>query len=114
MTAHVTQLVVDAGTKPTFNAATVADTVEHGNGKNTFLVYKNTGTQKTITITAPGVNGYGQNNPDPALTLPATTGELWIPLRNDYDDSANAGVGRCTITMTPDATGVTVAVVQVG
>jgi hypothetical protein len=113
MTALTTQKVVDAGTAPSFaQAASVSDTAQVGNGINTFLVYKNTGTQKTITIVAPGSTEYGQPFPDPAIILPATTGEKWIPLRKAYDPAD--GSGRATITMTPDATGVTVAVVQVG
>lgn len=112
MTALATQLVADAGTAPSLVAASVSDTAQVGNGHNTFLVYKNTGTQKTITIVTPGLTDYGQPNPDPAIILPATTGEKWIPLRRAYDPAD--GSGRATITMAPDATGVTVAVVQVG
>jgi hypothetical protein len=109
MASLTTQNIVDAGTKPTFGAAAASDTAEIGNGSNTFVVYKNTGTQKTVTIVAPGNTDYGQPNPDPALTLGATTGELWIPLRKDYDPGD--GTGRATITLS-DATAVTVAVVR--
>lgn len=117
MAALTTQKLVNAGTKPTFGAAALSDTAEVGNGGNTFVVYKNTDSNaKTVTITVPGTTTYGQANPDPALTLAATTGELWIPLRKEYADAAVAGVGRCTLTVsgTGGVTGVTVAVVQVG
>src|SRR4051812_11733034 len=115
MTALVTNVLVDAGTKPTFVNSSASDTAEHGNGKNTFIVYKNTGASPAVvTITAPGNNSYGQPNPDPAITVAITTGEAWIPLRNEYDDSANAGVGRCTITATNFGATLQVAVVQVG
>lgn len=110
MAALVTRNIVNAGTAPTTGAASVSDTAEVGNGGNTFLYYENTGTQKTVTIVAPGNNAYGQPNPDPALTLTATTGRLWIPLRKEFDQGD--GTGRCVVTMAPDATGVTVAVVR--
>ncbi|MGW2206756.1 hypothetical protein [Streptomyces sp. NPDC001774] len=113
MAALTTQNIVDAGTKPTFGAAAASDTAEVGSGQNVFVVYKNTdGNAKTITITAPGNTTYGQANPDPALTLGATTGELWIPMRKAYD--ANDGSGRATlaVTGTGGVTGVTVAVVR--
>lgn len=112
MTALTTFLMVDAGTAPTLVAASVSDTAEVGNGLDTFLEYVNTGTQKTVTITVPGLTSYGQPTPDPALTLLATTGRLRIPLRKAYDQAD--GTGRCIITMTPDATGVTVAVNRMG
>lgn len=112
MAALTTQHVVDAGTKPTFASAAASDTVEIGNGINTFAVYKNTsGSPVTVTVVVPGNTTYGQPNPDPALTLPATTGELWIPMRKAYDPGD--GSGRATIT-TSAQTSVTVAVVQVG
>ena len=110
MGALTTQNIVDTGTKPNFalNTPTTSDTAEIDNGKSTFVVYKNTGTQKTITVVIPGNTFFGTATVDNVLTLPATTGELWIPLRRDYDD----GTGRATITSSPDVTGVTVAVVR--
>lgn len=105
-----TQDIVAAGTAPTFSAASTSDTAEIGNGGNTFVVYKNTNASpRTITITAPGNTDYGEPNPDPQLTLAATTGELWIPMRKDYDPAD--GTGRATLAM-GDATDVTVAVVR--
>ncbi len=120
MAALTTQNVVNAGTKPTFVAASVSDTVEVGNGKNTFVVYKNTDSvAHVMKVVVPGNTDYGQANPDPSITVAATTGEAWIPMRTDYYD-ATAGVGRATVNVfaadgtTPGATSVTVAVVQVG
>lgn len=110
MAALTTRFIVDAGTAPTTGAASVSDTAEVGTGTDTFLYYENTGTQKTVTVVVPGNTVYGQPNPDPALTLTATTGRLWIPLRKVYDQGD--GTGRCVVTMAPDATGVTVAVVR--
>lgn len=117
MAALSTFTLVDAATKPTFGAAALSDTAEVGSGSNTFVVYKNTDANiKTVTITVPGNTSYGQPAPDPAITVAATTGEVWIPLRREYANPAVAGVGRCTLTVsgTGGITGVTVAVVRVG
>lgn len=112
MAALATQNLVDAGTKPTFGAASASDTADVGNGRNTFVVYKNTDTNaKTVTITVPGNTEYGQPWPDPALALAANTGELWIPLRTYYDDGTNRAT--LAVTGTGGVTGVTVAVVRI-
>jgi hypothetical protein len=111
MAALSTQNIADAGTKPTFGAAALTDTAEVGNGRNVFVVYKNTDTNvKTVTITVGGNTSYGQPTPDPAITVAANTGEVWIPMRKEYDD----GTGRATLTVsgTGGVTGVTVAVVR--
>lgn len=111
----VTRKLVDAGTAPTFGNSSASDTAECGNGKNTFVVYRNTGgSDAVVTIVVPGNTSYGQPEPDPAITVPATTGEVWIPLRKEYVDSGTAGVGRCTITATNSGATLKVAVVQVG
>lgn len=110
----VTRHLADAGTAPTFDAAALADTAEVGNGKNTFVVYKNgAGADVTVTIAVPGSTTYGQPTPDPSITV-AAGGEAWIPLRKEYADAENAGVGRCSLSVSPAVTSVTVAVVQVG
>lgn len=109
MAALTVQTIVDAGTKPTFGAASASDTAPIGNGHNIFAVYRNTdSSSKTVGIAFTGVTNYGQPLPQPSLTLAGTTGELWIPLRKDYDN----GAGTCTLT-TSAQTGVTVAIVQV-
>jgi hypothetical protein len=113
MAALTTQKIVNAGTAPTFTAAAASDTAEIGNGVNTFVVYKNSDeASRTVTVTVPGDTDYGQPTPDPALTLAADDGELWIPLRKAYDPSD--GTGRATLAVTPSASGVTVAVVRLG
>lgn len=113
MAALATQNLVDAGTAPTFGNAAASDTVEVGNGMNTFVVYKNgSGAPVNVTIAVPGVTSYGQPTPDPVIAV-AAGGERWIPLRKEYANAAVAGVGRCTIT-TSAQTSVTVAVVRVG
>lgn len=108
MAALAVQTLVDAGTKPTFGAASVSDTASVGNGHNTFLVYKNTdASTEAITVVVPGNTDYGQANPDVTNTIGATTGELWIPLYKQYADDT----GSCTVTMV-SATGITVALVR--
>lgn len=118
MAALTTQNIVAAGTKPTFGAAAASDTAEVGNGVDTFVVYKNTDSNaKTITIDLNHVTlETGDAHPDKALTLGATTGELWIPMRKHYADAAQNGIGRAAIavTGTGGVTGVTVAVVRMG
>lgn len=110
MAALTTQNIVNAGTAPTFGAASASDTAEVGNGHNTFAVYKNTGASASVvTITVPGNTSYGEPLPDPAITVPITTGEKWIPLRKAYDQAD--GTGRCIITATNVAS-LTVAVVR--
>jgi len=117
MAVLTTQNIVAAGTAPTFGAPAAAgadDYVEVGNGVNTFIVYKNTGTSKTVTLEMDHLTlETGDAYPAKAYTLGATTGELWIPLRKAYADDAEAGVGRCVIKVDSE-TGVTVAVVRVG
>lgn len=113
MAALTTQNLVDAGTEPSFVPAAVSDTAEINSGHNTWVEYRNSDTNvKTITITAPGNNDYGQPNPDPALTLAANTGRLRIPMRRAYDQADGTGRAVLTITGTGLATGVTVAVVR--
>lgn len=113
MAALTTQLLVDAGTKPTYVNSSASDTAEVGNGVNTFLHYKNTGGSiAVITVVVPGNTSYGQANPDPAISVAATTGEGWIPLRKIYD--AGDGSGRATITATNSGATLQVAVIQVG
>lgn len=113
MTALTTSNLVDAGTAPSFVNSSASDTAEVGNGLNSFIVYRNTGgSAAVVTIAAPGNTTYGQPMPDPAITVPATTGEKWIPLRKEYD--AGDGTGRATITATNSGATLQVAVVRLG
>lgn len=113
MAALSTQNLVDAGTAPTFGNSSASDTAEVGNGLNTFVVYKNTGgSPAVVTITVPGNTSYGQPMPDPAITVAATNGERWIPLRKEYD--AGDGSGRATLAATNSGATLQVAVVRLG
>jgi hypothetical protein len=107
MALQSTQTLVDAGTAPTFAAAAATDTLTYSSGL--FVVYKNTNAAtRTVTITVPGNTTYGQALPDPVLTLGATTGELWIPMRSIYRDSTT---GLVTVAVSV-ITNVTIAVVR--
>jgi hypothetical protein len=110
MTALATNQLVNAGTAPTFVAASVSDTAAVGTGSNTFVVYKNSHATltRTVTLVVPGTTSYGAALPDPAVVVPAL-GEVWIPLRREY--RAIDGGGRVTIT-TADASNLTVSVVR--
>lgn len=99
--------LVDAGTKPASQNSSASDTAVYGNGKQNFLLYRNTGGSiAALTIVVPGNNAYGQANPDPLINVPATTGEVWIPLRKELDD----GSGNGTVTVTGTNTGATLQV----
>jgi len=114
MAALTTQTLVNAGTPPTFAPAATTDYVEVGNGQDTFVVYRNTGTQKTVTVEMDHATlETGVTYPSKVYTLGATTGELFIPMRKIYIDAAEAGIGRAVLNV-DDATAVTVAVVRVG
>lgn len=78
MAVLTTQNIVNAGTAPTFGAPEESggdDYVEVGNGVNTFIVYKNTGTEKTVTLEMDHVTlETGVAYPNRTWTLAATTG----------------------------------------
>jgi len=86
------QTMVDAGTKPTGVLPGATDRADVGSGTNSFLVYTNTSaTPVTVTIVGAGSTTYGVSKPNNVLTLAATTGELWIPLRKEYDQGDGLG-----------------------
>lgn len=95
MAALNTKVLSDDGSAPTLAAANATDTAQVGNGLNTFLVYRNTGSagSATATITPPGKTSYGVNLPPKVITI-AASGEAWVPLRREYADET----GRATIT----------------
>lgn len=110
MAALSTNSLVFAGTAPAFVQAAASDTAEVGNGRNTFVVYRNTNASpRTVTITLPtGNTPYTEATPATVtFALAATTGERWIPLHPDYAGSD----GRVTLALS-DTTNVSVAVVR--
>lgn len=112
MAALTTFDAVDAGTAGTSATPSASDTVDVGNGHNIVAIYRNTGaTPLVLTVIAPGNTVYGQANPDPVITVPITTGEKWIPIRQAYDPGD--GSNRATITATGLAAGQTVTILRV-
>lgn len=114
MAALTTQTIANTGTTVTFANAALSDTASVGNGHDTFVVYRNTdASAKTIVIDVPGTTEYGAALPDPEIVIPATTGEVWIPLRREY--RAIDGGGRATLSIKSPGTvtGLKVAVVRI-
>lgn len=83
-------------------------------GEGVFLVVRNTnGATRDVTINDPTSKNPGAAvafNPDVTVTVPATTGEVWIPLTERFADPADGGLASWTYTA---VTGVTVGVFQV-
>ncbi len=111
MATVAVQQLVFAGTAPNFTTpATASDALNYGNGQNTFVVYKNSaGSPVTVTITPYGTNSYGVAKPAVTFTVPATNGQVFIPLVRAYDDGN--GTNTATATSAGFAT-LTVALVQ--
>lgn len=103
MATFTVQSMVDAGTKPnmTLNTVTASDRFDVGSGTNTFVRYTNTsGSPVTVTVKGSGTTSYAVSKPDNVLTLAATTGELWIPLRKEYDQGDGLGAQITTSAQT--------------
>ncbi|AZM51762.1 hypothetical protein DMA15_03520 [Streptomyces sp. WAC 01529] len=111
MSLRTTQVIVPAGTAPTFSATTASDTMEVGD--RLFAVYRSAHSA-TVTVTVLGEqvleNGDVAPNKSYTLAIGSTTmQEKWIPLFKSYHD---ATTGLATITCSPlDAT-ITMAVVR--
>lgn len=104
--------VLDAGTKPATQNSSASDTADIGNGHNSFLVYKNTGgSDAVVTITPVAVLSNGSLYPATSWTVTATSGEVWIPLRKEYDNGN--GANQATVTATNSGATLQVALVHV-
>lgn len=108
-----TQNVTRAGVTPTYAAAAAGgDACEVGD--DIYLQFKNTGTQKTVTLAIPSSASTYPNvaYTNTTVTVPATTGDKVVgPISAGlYKDPTT---GLCTITYSPDATGLTVGVFKV-
>ena len=79
-------------------------------GSGVALLVKNTGSSITLTMAYPKKYDGDRTLTGRDHTIPATTGEFVIPLRDEYRDPAT-GLASWTYSATP--TGVTVAVVSV-
>lgn len=113
MATLTTQAVTRAGATPTYAAAAGGgDACEVGD--DVYLQFKNTGTQKTVTLAIPATSSTYSSvaYTNTTLIVPATTGDKVIgPISAGlYKDPTT---GLCTITYSPDATGLTVGVFKV-
>jgi hypothetical protein len=90
-----------------FQAAAAGDTAQTGQGV-ALLVKNGSGSAVTVTLAYPGKYDGDQTVTGRAHTVPATTGEFAIPLRDVYKDPST-GVASITYSAT---TTVTVCVVQ--
>lgn len=111
MAAMTVHKIVDAGTAPTFAAVNASDTAAIGNGTNTYLHVKNTGSAAvTVSITDYLTADNGDQMGDHTVIVAATNGEALIPLRRSYDKGDGTGA---QIAYTGTLTDVTAALVQV-
>lgn len=102
------QQVLNTGTTPSYGAVAASDTIVPD--ERAFLIVKNgNASPDTCTVVVPGTT-FGQNNPDIAVSVPATTGERWIgPMVPALADPAT---GLITVTHSVTTT-VTCALVKV-
>ncbi len=116
MAVLTTQNIVAAGTAPTFSAVAASDYAEVGNGRNTFAVYRNTSSTACNVIIEMdhATLTTGDVHPNKTIVLPITTGELWILLRKEYADDAEAGAGRCVLNTSAQDANIKVAIVRMG
>lgn len=90
MSKITTQLVKADGTAPTFAAAAAGDLADCGTGVGLKLIVRNAaGSSMTVTIAIPGTQVGGVANDANVFTVPATTGEKWIPLYGYYADPSD-------------------------
>jgi hypothetical protein len=103
------QQISATGLQPTYAAANAGgDTVKADD--RTFLHFKNTNAAtRDVTITGVGLCSQGSTHSRGPITIPATTGDVMIPLADRFNDPTT-GVASITYTA---ATNVTVAAVRV-
>lgn len=104
------QPVVITGLTAVYTAPSAADTIAPDTGLVLHVKNTNAAT-RDITLVVPGAR-FGQNNPDVVKTIPATTGDVFIPIPSSPDliDPATGTIG---ITCTPATAGVTAALLKV-
>lgn len=102
------QSITVSGLSPTYaSAGGSGDTVAPGD--DVFLHVKNAeGSPTTVTLVRPGTS-YGVANPDPTVTVAATTGSQFIYLPREFADPTT---GLVSITYS-SVTSLTVAVLRV-
>jgi hypothetical protein len=68
------------------------------------VIVKNaSGSSITFTVLVPGVTINNIVTPDTPYTVPATTGEMWVPLYDYYADPVD-GRAHVTYSATPSVT----------
>jgi hypothetical protein len=111
MSLRTTQVIVPAGTAPTFTAVTASDTTEVGD--QLFAIYRSTHTATVdVVVVGKQVLENGDTAPNKTYTLAigsVTMQEKWIPLYRSYLDAVT---GLATITTTVQVPAITMAVVR--
>ena len=103
------QQVVVPSTTPTYGAVAASDTMSVYDDRY-FLIVKNAGGSiDNVAVVIPGNTEFGLAAPDIAVSVPATTGERWIPITPRMADPAT---GLVTVTHSFTTT-VTCALVRV-
>jgi len=114
MSTTVTTSVLSSqtGAAPTFQAAATSNVCECPSvgQKNVMVIFRNTNAAtRVITVVFPGNTSYGSANPDPTVTIAATTGENWFPV-----DPAQLNTSGQAEFQVDNIAGVTVACVKIG
>lgn len=79
-------------------------------GGQIVLHFKNTNAaSRVVTIDVPGTVAYGDNTPNPTVTVNATNGDVFVPLHPAYADST--GRVQLTYSVNPP-TNLTVAILK--
>jgi hypothetical protein len=80
-----THNIVIEATPPTFDPAAAGDTATVSD-KHFLIVRNAAGSSMTVTVAVPGKTVNDIDTPDTVRTVPATNGEVWIPLDSYYAD----------------------------
>lgn len=105
------QVMTNAGLTPTFVAAgSSGDTIAAADVQSggCYIEIKNSGSSTTATLADPGYSAAGNAGTATAVTVPATTGHIRVPILTAHV-SPSTGVASITYAV---ATNLTVAVVR--
>jgi hypothetical protein len=102
-----THVLSSTTSPPTPLAAAANDTARVG--AHLYLLVRNTsGSPVDVTIAYPGKLVSGVDIPDTVTTVPATTGERWIPLLEQYGDATLNNQAAVTYSATTNVTRIVV------
>lgn len=101
------QVLGVVGAAITWNAASGGGDLINQPGRAIVGIKNTSGASITATFVTPGTLPNGDAYPDHTVSVPATTGERWLVLGEEYTD-ANS---QCTVTWS-SATGVTFCVLS--